>query len=718
MTITLDELESQIKSYYPDADLTGVRKASEFSEKAHTGQKRASGEPYLYHPLEVASVLARLHMDIPSIAAAILHDTVEDTDVSLEALEKEFGKEIRELVDGVTKLSKISFKNIHEKQAENFRKMVIAMGQDIRVILIKLADRLHNMRTLKYLPPPKQMRIAQETIDIYAPIANRLGIGWLKIELEDLSMSYLKPEIYYKISKQVAKNKIEREKYIERIQGIIRRKLEENHIKVLEVTGRPKHFYSIYRKMEARNLDFDQIYDLIAFRIIVRSMPECYEVLGVVHSAWKPIPGRFKDFIAMPKANSYQSLHTAVIGPGGERVEIQIRTEEMHRVSEEGIAAHWEYKEGYLAKKDVERFSWVRQLMEWQRELKDPSEFLETMKVDLFPGDVYVFTPKGDVIELPRDATPVDFAYAIHTGVGHRCIGAKVNGRMVPLRYKLKSGDTVEINTSSTEKPNKEWLTFVASSKAKAKIRSFIKTEERAKGLNLGRSICEKIFRRHNLSFGQHEESDALQKIAKELGHKTIPGLLVAVGYGFVQPSQIIQKLFPSEEVKTIETEPTELQKIFTRAAKKSQAKWAIKIKGEEDVLVRFARCCHPLPGDPIIGFVTRGRGVSVHRAGCAKMLMSDSERKIDVEWDTEKTKKAHHHIRVKVVCVDEAGLLVKMSNVFTSRGINIAQAQIRTTRDKKAISIFEVDVTDLDQLQKVMKDMEGLEGVISVERI
>lgn len=718
MTITLKDLEAEIRGYYPEADLTAIRKASGFSETAHAGQKRASGEPYLYHPLEVASILARLHMDIPSIVAAILHDTVEDTNVSLEALEKEFGTEIRELVDGVTKLSKISFKNIHEKQAENFRKMVVAMGEDIRVILIKLADRLHNMRTLKYLSPAKQARIAQETLDIYAPIANRLGIAWMKIELEDLSMRWLKPEVYQKMSKQIAKNQTEREQYIERMQRIIRNQLEENGIKVMEVTGRPKHFYSVYRKMETRNLDFDQIFDLIAFRIIVKTIPECYEVLGVVHSAWKPIPGRFKDFIAMPKANSYQSLHTSIIGPGGERVEIQIRTEEMHRIAEEGIAAHWEYKEGNLAKKDVERFTWVRQLLEWQRELKDPSEFLETMKVDLFPGDVYVFTPKGDVIELPRGSTPVDFAYAIHTGVGHRCVGAKVNGRMVPLRYRLKSGDAVEVITSSTEKPNKEWLVFVASSKAKARIRSFIKTEERARGLSLGQSICEKLFRRHNLSFSEYHDSEALAKIAKELGHKTIPGLLVAVGYGFVQPRQIIQRLFPQQEIKVAEPEQTELQKIFKAAAKKSEAKWAIKIKGEEDVLVRFARCCHPLPGDAIIGFVTRGRGVSVHRANCVKMLSGDAERKMDVEWDIEKTKEVHHHIKVKVVCIDESGLLVKMSNVFTSAGINITQAQIRTTRDKKAISIFEVDVFDLEQLQRVIKDMEAIEGVISVERI
>ncbi len=715
---TLDELFASVRNYYPDADLSLIQKACDFSEKAHRGQQRASGEPYLTHPLEVALILTHLKMDIPSIVAAILHDTIEDTGATTEMLEKEFGLEIAELVDGVTKLSRISFKNIQEKQAENFRKMVLAMARDIRVMIIKLADRLHNMRTLEHLPPQKQQRIAQETEDIYAPLANRLGIGWMKIELEDASLRYVNPEIYEKLSEKISKTKTEREAYIARIQEIIRQKIDEYGLKYLDISGRPKHFYSIYKKMESRNLEFEQIYDLIAFRIIVKSIPECYEALGIIHSVWKPVPGRFKDFIAMPKANSYQSLHTTVIGPDGERLEIQIRTEEMHQISEEGIAAHWEYKAGSMSKKDVERFSWVRQLLEWQKEVRDPSEFLDTVKLDLFPGDVYVFTPKGDVFELPRGASPVDLAYTIHTNVGHRCIGAKVNGKIVPLRYILKSGDTAEILTSQNPKPNKEWLSFVKTSRAKAKIRAFIRSEEREKGVELGTAICERAFRKQNISFQKYIESPELSKIASELGQKDITGLLVGVGYGFVQPNQILQKLLSPEQFKKEKPEkPTLWSKLFKKAAKKSTAKNAIKIKGEEDVLVRFAHCCNPLPGDPIIGFVTRGRGVSVHQLNCPKMMISDPDRKIDVEWESE-TKSMPHHIKLKVVSKDEPGLLVEMSKVFTTRNINISQAQIRTTRDKKAICIFEVNIVDLRQLQEAINALQAVKDVISVERV
>jgi len=716
--MTIDELSKKIKAYYPDANLSLINKAFQFSKKAHSGQKRASGEPYVHHPLEVATILTRLHMDIPSLVAAILHDTVEDTKTSIEQLEKDFGKEVAMLVDGVTKLAKIKFKNVHEKQAENFRKMIVAMAKDIRVIIIKLADRLHNMRTLQHLSLAKQYRIARETVDIYAPLANRLGIGWLKMELEDLSLRYLKKEAYYKLANQVAKNKKQREAHIEGVIKIINQKLNQHGFKPIEVKGRPKHFYSIYKKMEERNLEFEQIYDLIAFRIIVRSIPECYEALGVIHSIWKPIPGRFKDFIAMPKGNSYQSLHTAVIGPRGERVEVQIRTEEMNQIAEEGIAAHWEYKEGALSKKDVERFTWIRQLLEWQKDVRDPSEFLDTMRLDLFPGDVYVFTPKGDVIELAEGATPIDLAYTIHTDIGHRCIGAKVDGKIVPLRYQLRSGDTVAILTSQEKRPNKEWLSFVRSPRAKSKIRGFIKAAERKRGLELGKVLCEKAFRKRKLNFSEFEENDKLDKVASQLGYSERAGMIVSVGYGILQPNQIIQKLFPSEELRKEEKDSASfLGKIFKRAAKKSKVRSAIKIKGEEDVLVRFARCCNPLPGDPIVGFVTRGRGVSVHMAGCSKMLSSDPDRKIDVEWDTD-TKFVRHHIRLKVVSVDTSGLLVKMSRVFTQEGVNISQAQIRTTRDKKAICIFEVDIADLAHLRKVMNMLEAVSGVISVDRV
>ncbi|MBI4041094.1 MAG: bifunctional (p)ppGpp synthetase/guanosine-3',5'-bis(diphosphate) 3'-pyrophosphohydrolase [Deltaproteobacteria bacterium] len=716
MIHTFEDLKKAIHQYYPDADLSMVERALVFSEKAHGEQKRASGEAYVQHPIEVALILCQLHMDIPSIVAAILHDTLEDTHATFDVIEKEFGKEVAKLVDGVTKLSKLTFKNIHEKQASNFRKMILAMAQDIRVMLIKLADRLHNMRTLDPLSARKQMRIAQETLDIYAQLANRLGIGWMKLELEDLSLRYLNPEGYKKIAKKVAQTQTQRENNIQRTVDIIQHKLKEQGLTDAKVLGRPKHIYSIYKKMEQRDLEFEQIYDVIAFRIVVQTMPQCYEALGIIHSVWKPIPGRFKDFIAMPKANNYQSLHTTVIVPGGERIEIQIRTEEMHQIAEEGIAAHWEYKSGEVSKKEFERFSWLRQLVEFQTDLRDSSEFLDTMKSGLMPGDVYVFTPKGDVIELTEGATPVDLAYSIHTDVGHRCMGAKVNGRIVPLRYTLKSGDTVEILTSNQKKPNKQWLSFVQTSRAKTKIRNFIRQQERERGIELGKVICERAFRKQKLNFSEFESGDTLAKIAKELGHKDVPGLLAAVGYGLLGPSMVLQKVLPTEALKK-EEPPSLLGRIFQKAAEKSKAKAVIKIKGEEDVLVRFAHCCNPLPGDPIVGFVTRGRGVSVHQAGCSKMLASDPERKIDVEWDVG-DKGMKHHIRIKIVCRDESGLLVQMSNVFTAKHINISKAQIRTTRDKKAICIFEVDIEDLDQLQQVMKAMQAVDGVISVGRI
>ncbi|OGQ18484.1 MAG: GTP pyrophosphokinase [Deltaproteobacteria bacterium RIFCSPHIGHO2_02_FULL_40_11] len=711
-----EDLKHAIQSYYPDADLTLVQKALDFSSRVHTGQKRASGEPYIEHPIEVALILCRLHMDMASIIAAILHDTIEDTQATFEMVEKEFGKQIAELVDGVTKLSKIKFKDIHEKQASNFRKMILAMAKDMRVMLIKLADRTHNMRTLSHLPPKKQTRISQETLDIYAQIANRLGIGWMKMELEDLSLKYLNPEAYQKISKKIKQTRMDRQDKIERTLQVIREKLEKNDMKNFEVAGRPKHIYSIFKKMEARNLEFEQIYDVIAFRIIVNSLSECYEALGIIHSVWKPVPGRFKDFIAMPKANSYQSLHTTVIGPDGDRIEIQIRTQEMNQISEEGIAAHWEYKSGGVSQKDYARFTWLRQLLEWQKDMPDSSEFLDTMKLGLMPGDVYVFTPTGEVIELSEGSTPVDFAYTIHTDVGHRCMGAKVNGKIVPLRYKLKSGDAVEILTGNEKRPNKQWLTFVNTSRAKAKIRGFIRGQERERGIELGKAICDRAFKKQKLNFTKLLKTEAFEKGAKDIGYKDVGGLLAAVGYGLVHPNQILQKLMPEQPLEKIEEQPSILGRIFKQAARKSKAKSAIKIKGEEDVLVRFANCCNPLPGDPIVGFVTRGRGVSVHQADCQKMLASDPDRKIDVEWDLEE-KSVKHHIRLKVVCRDEAGLLVEMSKIFTTRNINISQAQIKTTRDKKAICIFEVELLDLEQLQMVMKAMQSIDGVISIER-
>ncbi|HLB59036.1 MAG TPA: bifunctional (p)ppGpp synthetase/guanosine-3',5'-bis(diphosphate) 3'-pyrophosphohydrolase, partial [Bdellovibrionota bacterium] len=579
---------------------------------------------------------------------------------------------------------------------------------------VKLADRLHNMRTLDHLPPSKQARIAQETLDIYAPLANRLGIAWIKTELEDLSLRYLKPEIYYKLVEKIAKRREEREKYLEKVKSILRDKLAEAGIPG-ELSGRPKNFYSIYKKMEQRNLEYEQVYDIVAYRIITNSVAQCYEILGLIHSIWKPVPGRFKDYIAMPKANGYQSLHTTVIGPDAERIEIQIRTKDMHEIAERGVAAHWVYKEGEIAPRDLNRFKWLRSLVEYHKEVRDSSEFLDVVKVDLSAGDVYVFTPKGDVFELPQGATPLDFAYTVHTDVGNRCIGAKINGKIVPLKYHLKSGDTIEVLTSPTQHPHKDWLNIVKTSRAKSKIRAVIKQEERTRSLELGAELLEKELKKFDVSLQKMEKHGDLLKVAKEMNYQDIPNLIIAIGYGFISPKQISRKLFPTT-VEAPEKPVGKLTKLFQDVAKKPPS-GAITIRGVEDVLVRFARCCTPLPGDSIMGFITRGRGVSIHRADCPKLLTHDEDRRVEVAWATEVSKE-ERRVRVRVVSVDTPGLLVKMSEVFSSHGINIVKAQIRTTKDKKAINVFEVSVSDLRQLQKVMKEMEGVEGVISVERL
>lgn len=711
---TVEDIIHKVTGYYPTANTALIKKAYDFAEKLHQGQLRKSGEPYLQHPVEVASILTELKMDVPTIVTALLHDTVEDTHVSLEEIKKEFGIEVSGLVDGVTKIGKMRFRTTQEKQAENFRKMLLAMAKDLRVIIIKLSDRLHNMRTLQYLAPTKQFRIAQETLDIYAPLANRLGIAWIKTELEDLALRFVKPEIYEKLVEKVAKKKAERESYIEKVNKILYEILVKHGIKA-EISGRPKNFYSIYKKMESRNLEYEQIYDIVAYRIIVNNVAECYEVLGLIHSLWKPIPGRFKDYIAMPKANGYQSLHTTVIGPDAERIEIQIRTREMHDIAERGVAAHWIYKEGEMTPSELNKFRWLRSLVEFHKEVSDSSEFLDVVRVDLFAGDVYVFTPRGDVVELPAGASPLDFAYNVHTDVGNRCVGAKINGRIVPLKYQLKSGDTVEILTSSTQQPNKDWLGFVQTSRAKSKIRQFIKQIERARSLELGTELLEKEFRKRGASLQKLEKSGDLEKVAKEMNYQDVHGLLIAVGYGFIPSKQVTKKLFPQPIEKL--DKPKERVQDVTRKTPSQYISKAIKIRGVGDVLVRFAKCCVPVPGDPVTGFITRGRGVSVHRADCSRLLTHDEERRVDVEWDIEGTK-PERNVRVRVVSVDTPGLLVRMSEVFSTHGINIVKAQIRTTKDRKAINLFEVSVTNLPQLQEVMKEMEGVEGVISVERL
>ena len=719
---TVDTICSTVQGYYPEANLTLVRKAYEFAAKAHGDQKRSSGDPYIIHPTEVAQILADLRLDLSSICAAFLHDTVEDTTARLEDIEREFGKDVAALVDGVTKLNKMSFRTTEEKQAENFRKMIIAMSKDIRVIIVKLSDRLSNMRSLQFLPAHKQKTIAQETLDIYAPLANRLGMSRIKVEMEDLCLRFVHPDVYYKLAELVSKNKADREKYIEDVSHLIQEKLVEYDVKA-QVSGRAKHFYSIYKKMERRQVDFNELQDLIAFRIIVENITECYKALGVIHAAFRPVPGRFKDYIAMPKANNYQSLHTTVIGPSGERIEIQIRTQEMHLVAERGIAAHWKYKEGKFGSGTRDNVDWVNRLLEWHKDLSDPNEFLETVKVDLFSEDVFVFTPKGEVKELPHGATPLDFAYAVHTDVGNRCVGAKVNGRIVSLRHRLKSGDAVEVITSPTQSPSKDWLKIVKSSRAKAKIRAFIKMKERELARLEGVDLFEKALKKFELSLSRLEKSGKIDEMLRGLGLRTLDELHVGIGYGRFPVESLVQNLVPKEELDAFraklksEEEESFLKKAIRSASKKSEARNAVVVEGVDDVLIRYARCCNPVPGESIVGFITRGRGVTIHQAHCARALDTDSERRIDVNWNKSLAAPVKRAVRIRVLSNDDTGLLAVMSQTITACGVNIASANIRTTKDKKAIALCEVEVGNMDQLGRVMSALESKKGVISVER-
>jgi GTP pyrophosphokinase len=724
--LRLNDILDRVSLYHPEPDLDLIKKAYVYSAKVHQGQIRKSGDPYLVHPLEVAGILAQLKLDEASIVTGLLHDTIEDTLATVEELTELFGVEIAQLVDGVTKLSQFSASasiTQEEKQAENFRKMIVAMARDIRVILVKLADRTHNMRTLEHMAPEKQKRIAQETLDIYAPLANRLGISWIKQELEDLAFKYLKPAEYQEILAKVEQRKKVSEKYVEEVKEILSRKMAENGL-ACQVHGRFKHVYSIHRKMRTQNVEFDQIHDIIAFRLLMASMPSCYEALGLVHTLWKPVPGRFKDYIAIPKPNMYQSLHTTVIGPFGDRLEVQIRTEEMHRIAEEGIAAHWAYKEGKggIGKDDV-KFAWLRQLMEWQQDLKDPKEFLETVKVDLFTDEVFVFTPKGDVKSLPRGATPVDFAYAIHSDVGAKCVGAKINGKIVPLRYKLKNGDTVEVLTGSSAHPSKDWLTFVKTSRAQAKIRAFIKAQQREKSLELGRELAERELKRFDLNLNRLIKSGEIKKARDELGYRNDEDLLVAVGYGKISASQIAAKLLPAEKIAERQAESEKAQEPgsigrITEIIKKvtGKSKTGVVINGIDDVLVRFGRCCNPVPGDRIVGFITRGRGVTVHTIECDKALATDPERRVDVAWDVKADFK--RPVTIRVLTADRPGLLADISQTFSKKGVNISQANCRATGDDRAVNTFEVTISDLKQLNDVMQSIERIAGVFAVERV
>ena len=708
----LSTLIEEIPKYQPGADLDLLQRAYRFSEVSHQGQQRASGEPYLSHPLEVAHLLVGFKMDVTTVTAGLLHDVLEDTPATKGDLEREFGKEIADLVDGVTKLGKLAFSSREERQAENFRKMLVAMARDLRVLMIKLADRLHNMRTLDYLPAEKSRKVAQETLDIYAPLAHRLGMAKVKAELEDLALRSLQPEDYVDLQRRVAKRRLEREADINHAIAILGQKLTEVGIDS-QIRGRPKHFFSIWKKMHDQGREFDEIYDLTAVRVITGSVRDCYGALGVVHSLWKPVPGRFKDFIAMPKVNMYQSLHTTVIGPKGDPVEIQIRTWDMHRIAEEGIAAHWLYKEKKSGKDKVDdSLLWLRQLLENQQDTNDPAEFLDSVRVDLFPDEVYVFTPKGDVKALPENSTPIDFAYGVHTKVGEHCVGAKVNGKLVPLRYTLRQGDIVEIVTSPNQHPSRDWLKIVKSSRARSKINQWLKVEERARSIELGRELFEREAKKYRLNPATLLGGDEMARAAADLGYPTPDDVLAAVGYGKASVHQLLNKLAPGATLDTVE-------RAKPAAGTRPTPDQGVRIRGVEDLLVRFARCCNPLPGDPIVGFITRGRGLTVHARDCLTVAKSvlDRERIIDVEWDVEEP--AKRPVRIAVyIGNDRPGLLSEITGAISSRNGNITKAEVTVTDDRRGINHFVVEVADLRQLQDIMTAIRGVADVINVERV
>lgn len=719
--VRVEDITESILSYNPDANIDIIWKAYVYSAKVHRGQVRLSGEPYLSHPLEVAHILTRLKMDESCVAAGLLHDTIEDTISTSEEIREHFGEEIFSLVDGVTKISKIEFASSEEQQAENYRKMILAMAKDIRVILIKLADRLHNMRTLEYMSGDKREKISRETLDIFAPLANRLGIGWMKLELEDPAFKYLYPDKYKDIMDGVSEKYEERVKFIEEIAIVINKELDKADVKG-KVMGRPKHYYSIYKKMIDQSISFDQVFDIIGLRIITDTVKDCYSILGIIHSIWKPIHGKIKDYIAMPKANMYQSLHTTVIVPPSHRVEFQIRTEEMHRIAENGIAAHWRYKE--VSKKDEkaakvdERFAWLKHILEWQKDMKDPKEFLETMKIDLFPDEVYVFTPKGKVISFPKGATPIDFAYYIHTDVGDKCVGAKVNRKIVPLKYNLSNGDIIEILTSPAHKPSRDWLKIVRTSRARTKIRNYLKIEEKARSITLGREITEKEIQKYNLSPSEVLKPEALSEVIKTAGFSNEENLFAAIGYGRYQVNQLMMKLIPPEKIEERKKrEESRFKKIISRVTKKPEI-GSVKIKGVEDFLTRFAMCCNPVPGDKIIGFISRGRGVTIHTADCSNIaeLQYDKDRLVTVEWDLKE--KTLHKVRINIHTLDKPGILADISASIASQGVNISQADIETTENKEAFLNFSIEISDLDQLQKVINSIKQLKGVLKVERV
>src|SRR5712691_8447292 len=721
LTVTrFRDLMKTLRANRPNDDLGIVEKAYEFSQKNHAGQTRASGDPYLVHPLEVACVLAEMKMDPAAIAAGLLHDSVEDTSVTIVDIRKEFGEQVAHIVEGVTKIGRIDFSSREEQQAENLRKMMLAMVDDIRVVLIKLADRLHNMRTLEHLPPDRQQKIAKETLDIYAPIAHRLGMGKIRGELEDLGFRYTDPISYEQVREAVEAKRKQGEQFLARVEHVLRDKLKEAGI-TATVESRIKRLYSVHKKLVRQRIMVDQVYDLFAMRVITRSVQDCYAVLGIIHNVWRPVPGRIKDFIAMPRPNFYQSLHTSVISEDGMPFEVQIRTEEMHKMAEEGIAAHWKYKDGPVSAQDEQRLAWLRQVVEWQRDVSDPSEFLSTLKIDLYPEEVYTFTPKGKVVVLPRDSSPIDFAYSIHTEVGHTCVGAKVNGRMVPLRYKLHSGDIVEILTQPGHKPSRDWLAVVRSSRARNKIKHWLNVHQRERAIEIGRKLIEKEARKYRIALKEIKEPD-LQRIASDYGLGRPDDLMAGIGYGKYSARQVLARLVPAGSEPATEAED-EAASGFTSVVRRvfGGDNNAIIVKGHGDLLVYRAKCCNPIRGEAIVGYVTRGKGVAVHSINCPNVtnLLYEPDRRIDVQW-AHKDKEGQpisYPVKLTLFCDDRFGMLKQITSVITDQSTNIRNIEARTSNGQASIDVV-LEIADLKHLQTIINGVRQIPGVHDVQRL
>jgi len=722
---TFAVLLKTVRSSRPSDDIAIIQQAYDFCLEHHAGQKRASGDPYALHPLEVALVLAEMKLDATAIAAGLLHDAVEDTPVTSRQIAETFGDQVAHIVDGVTKIDKIQFANREDRQAENVRKMLLAMVSDVRVVLIKLADRLHNMRTLEHLPPERQQAIARETLDIYAPLAHRLGMGKVRSELEDLAFRYVDPVGYDQIHNAVEAHRHEGEEFLRGIDALLHEKLREHNIKA-RVDWRIKRLYSIYQKLQRQRITVDQVYDLLAVRVITNSVQDCYAVFGLIHSLWRPVPGRIKDFIAMPRPNLYQSLHTTVMGEGGHQFEVQIRTEEMHRVAEEGIAAHWKYKSGGspVNEKDEQRLAWVRQIVEWQRDMTDPNEFLSTLKIDLYPEEVYTFTPKGKVVVLPKEATPIDFAYTIHTEVGNTCTGAKVNGRMVPLKTRLRNGDIVEILTQNGHTPSRDWLTFVRSTRARNKIKHWLNEHQRERAVEIGRKLLEREARKFKVSLAQVSDADHA-RAATEYGLANPPDLMAGIGFGKFSARQVLNRLVPGSTSN--QTPEPELTPGMSNAVKRvyfSKGSDSLTVEGQNDLLVYRARCCNPIRGEEIVGYVTRGKGVAVHARSCPNVqnLLYESDRRIAVEWaripqEEGAAQRATYPVKLTVFCDDRAGMLREMTAVISDDGTNIRAVDTKAGTGAEAIVEFVVDACDVGHLVRLMNGLRRVPGVREVQR-